>query len=80
VFARQGGALGTGNAVLDALITDLQTQDAMAESLAPALAEQLKATLVLLNDMNTMQAMADVPNYEVVKRVNDLETVGAFSK
>lgn len=83
VFSRLGGATGTGNTVLDAQISELQQQVAISDALAPALAEQAKALQVVgraLDDANVLLSMADVPSYELAKRVSDLETLGAFVK
>lgn len=91
MFTRMGGAAGTGSAAFDAAISDLQMQDAMAESFAPALKEQSAAQATALaaqaialalavNDLGTADAFAGVPNHEIGKRVDDLEIIGAFAK
>lgn len=76
VFRRIGGATGTGNVVLDALISDLQTQAAMQPdgmAYTKTLFDGLRKELV---DFETAQAVVDATQNQ---RLNDLEVLGAFA-
>lgn len=76
LFRRVGGATGTGNAAIDAALEVMRNELAFVDS-ADADVAQLRS---MLSEIGLHQAMADVPNYEIVKRVSDLEVLGAFSR
>jgi len=78
VFDRIGGADGTGNAVIDATISDLRAELATVPDSTAALASLEQA----VNEFRAAQAVIDAAQTAATNalaaRVSDLETLEAF--
>lgn len=79
VFTRIGGSNGTGNAVLDGLIDDLQQQLATAPDSTAALAMLQSAFTAFTTAQAAIDAAQTAATNALTLRVNDLEVLGAFS-
>jgi len=79
VFDRIGGADGTGNAVIDAAISDLRAELATAPDSTAALASVEQA----FNEFRAAQTVIDAAQIAATNalaaRVSDLETLEAFA-
>lgn len=76
LFKRVGGSTGTGNSAIDAALQQLQNEAAFSDSLSPSISILQSS----ISDTISQQIMSETPNFEVGRRLNDLDVMGAFSK